>query len=175
MDQAKFKKLVHYICWRCADAPSKLGAVKLNKILWISEIASYYATGHSITSTRYVRRQHGPVPAPILPILRELEEEGVLTVREAHFHGFVKKEFVVNQPADPGFLTEQERRIVDDTIVFICERHTAQSISNATHDHIWTLAADGEEIPFYTVFAQPGKLTDEDRAWARQQLEAACA
>jgi hypothetical protein len=32
-DREKFKSLVHYVCWRCMDDPSKLGSVKLNKIL----------------------------------------------------------------------------------------------------------------------------------------------
>lgn len=170
MDQEKFKMLVHYICWKCADDPSMLGAVKLNKILWISEGASYYSTGNSITGARYVKRQYGPVPSAILPILRDLEQEGVLTIRDADFHGFVKKEFIVNRPASPDFLSDQERGLVEDAIVFVCKMHSAKSISSATHDHIWKAAADGEEIPLFTVLAQPGKLTDDDRTWARQQL-----
>src|SRR5271165_7126802 len=129
MDREKFKKLVHYVCWRCGCDPSKLGAVKLNKILWLSELSMYYTTGQSITSARYVKRQRGPVPAPILPILNELKQEGVLTIRETEFHGFKKREFIVNKDANGEFLSQQERELVEETIAFVCEKHTAKSIS----------------------------------------------
>lgn len=36
----KFKALVHYICWKVED-PRQLGATKLNKILWFSDVLTY--------------------------------------------------------------------------------------------------------------------------------------
>ena len=75
-DRDKFKALVHYICWLRKDAPSTLDAVNLNKALWLSDFRSYYANGHSITGARYVKSAQGP--HAIVPILKELEEKGVL-------------------------------------------------------------------------------------------------
>ena len=49
---AKFKSLVHYICWRCAD-PTKLGAVKLNKVLWRADFKAYLELGESVTGATY--------------------------------------------------------------------------------------------------------------------------
>ena len=73
-NREKFKLLVHYICWRCSDDPSRLGAVKLNKTLWVADFTAYYEFGQAITGAGYVKRQHGPVPRVILPVLRELEQ-----------------------------------------------------------------------------------------------------
>jgi len=87
-DREKFKSLVHYICWRCKDDPSKLGAVKLNKTLWVADFTAYYNSSHPITGARYIKREHGPVPHATLPILNELESEGALFVRDTRFHGF---------------------------------------------------------------------------------------
>ncbi|HEV2493248.1 MAG TPA: Panacea domain-containing protein [Terriglobia bacterium] len=171
-DARKFKQLVHYVCSRRSDNPSSLGAVKLNKTLWLSDLASFYTLGHPITGARYVKRQFGPVPTPILPTLRELESEGVLTITEADHYGKRKTEYVVNLPATDEFLSPEERGIVERMIRFVCEEHTAASISEASHDHIWKAAEDGEEIPLFTVFAQPGKITEEEREWARMTLEA---
>ncbi len=171
MNRAKFKSLVHYICWRCSGDPSKLGSVKLNKALWLSDLTAYRASGDSITGARYIRQQFGPVPALIVPVLRELEQEGILTVRETSFYGRTKKEYIVHVKASGGFLDQAERQIVDETIQFVCEEHTAVSISNKSHDHIWEAAVNGEEIPHYTVFAQPAPITNEDREWAHLQLE----
>jgi hypothetical protein len=175
MDLQKFKKLVHYVCWRCASDPTKLGAVKLNKILWFADAAHYYATGKAMTGVRYVRRQYGPVPAPILPVLRELEEEGKLTIQDAKFHGLAKKEYIIHQPADESFLSPDERTLVEEIIEFVCNKHTAKSVSNATHNSVWEVAVDGETIPYFTVFVRPGKITEEDRKWAYAQLAGAHA
>src|SRR5579871_4301294 len=86
-DRQRFKSLVHYVCWRCSDEPSKLGAVKLNKTLWLSDLRAYYQLGEPITNSRYVKRQFGPVPAAIVPTLTELEMAGVLTIRDAKHYG----------------------------------------------------------------------------------------
>jgi len=173
MNQTKFKKLVHYVCWKCSSDPARLGSTKLNKVLWIAEIKNYYESGKSITGARYVRRQYGPVPAAILPILEELEREGTLTPEKSTFGGYTQRRFIVHRDADVDFLSAEERARVDEIIEFVCDRHTAKSISDATHDEIWQLAADGEEIPHFTIFSRAAEITEEDREWARHQLEAA--
>lgn len=170
-DRQKFKQLVHYICYRRSADLSSLGAVKLNKILWRADLVAYYQLGEPITGARYVKRELGPVPHQIPPVIRELENEGVLKVRDSAYHGFTKKEYKVYQPASDDFMTPEEKRIVDRAIEFVCDEHTATSISEASHDHIWKAAEDGEEIPYFTVFAKPGRVTDEEREWAQMQLE----
>jgi hypothetical protein len=169
-DRNKFKSLVHYICWRCDRERSKLGSVKLNKALWLSDLLAYYKFNEPITGVRYVKRQFGPVPKPILPVLAELEEAGVLTIRDAKYFGRQKKEYIVHKEATSAFMSEDERDIVEDIIRFVCEEHTAASISHASHDHIWKAALDGEELPHYTVFARPGEITEDDREWANMVL-----
>jgi len=170
-DSKKFKNLVHYICWKCSDDPSKLGSVKLNKTLWLSDLSAYYNTGDSLTGARYVKRQFGPVPRAILPTLQELERDGILKTRDVRHYQYQKKEFLVTAPP-PNFLTDSERKLVDVTIEIVCDQHTATSISAFSHDHIWQSAKDGEEIPAFTVFAVPGDITNDEREWAKMELEA---
>jgi antitoxin SocA-like protein len=170
-NREKFKSLVHYVCWRCKDDPTKLGAVKLNKVLWISDFTSYYKSGEAITGAGYVKRQHGPVPRVILPVLHELETERALVVRDTRFHGFLKKEFIALREPDVSDFQPEELEIIDWAIKLVCEEHTAKSISERSHDHIWKVAEDGEEIPYYTIFAVPGEITEDEREWAKQELE----
>ena len=169
----KFKRLVHYVCFRRSNAPETLGAVKLNKILWLADLSAFYDFGHPITDARYIKRKFGPVPAPIMPVLHELEAEGVLTVSESVHYGKQKKEYLVHVPTSGDFLPPEELNIVDETINHVCDDHTAKSVSDASHDHIWMAAEDGEEIPHFTVFAKQGRITDSERAWAQIQLESA--
>ena len=170
-DRDKFKSLVHYVCWRCKDDPSRLGAVKLNKTLWVADFTAYYNSSSPITGARYVKRKHGPVPGAIMPVLNELESQGALSIRDTNFHGFSKKEYRVLTDPDTRDFTAEELAIADAAIELVCEQHTATSISDASHDHIWQAADDGEEIPYYTVFSVPGSITDDEREWARQELE----
>jgi hypothetical protein len=169
--QNRFKKLVHYVCSQCADNPSKLGATKLNKSLWLSDLRAYYATGQPITEARYVKRQYGPVPSSIVPVLRELQQEGALSMTMVGHFGKPKREFTVVWKQSGDFLDDVERKIVDDTVKSVTETHTAKSISDWSHDHIWQAAEDGEELPHFTVFANPDEVTDEEMEWANLKLE----
>ena len=170
-DRSRFKQLVHYVCSRCAEDPSKLGAVKLNKALWLSDLRAYYKFGGPITSARYVKRQYGPVPSQIVPTLKELQQEGALMVETVDHFGKKKKEFIVQEMEFGEFLSDSEKALVDETIRFVTEEHTAASISDLSHDHIWTAAEDGEELPHFTVFANPAPVTDEELEWANLKLE----
>ena len=171
LDEHKFKSLIHYVCWRCRQDPSTLGAVKLNKILWLSDFRAYYDTGDSITGARYVKRQFGPVPSRITSALRDLQTEGAISVGEAQFRGFPKAEYTVHRDPNTAEFKPDELAIVDKVIEFVCNEHTAKSISEMSHDHVWQVAGEGEEIPYYTIFAVPGQITDDEREWARQELE----
>lgn len=171
-DNPKFKSLVHYVVSRRRDAPDTLGAVKLNKIMWLSDLTSYYERGKPITTSRYIKQEFGPVPASIMPVLRELQMEGAITVSEAPLHNRRKTEYKVHRPmTNTDFMDREELDIVNGVIDHICDEHTAKSISDASHNHIWMAAADGEEIPLFTVFSRPGRVTETDKVWAQMKLE----
>lgn len=170
-DREKFKALVHYVCWRRKDDPEKsLGATKLNKILWLVDFVSYYQSGIPVTGARYVKREFGPVPGAIMPVLAELERDGSVFSRKVLFHGRSKTDFIVAKEPAVEF-SEDEAAVIERMITFVCDEHTAKSISEKSHDHIWHSAEDGEDIPYHTVFAVRGEITDSDREWARQQIE----
>src|SRR5437868_6546437 len=113
-DREKFKNLVHYICLRCE--PSKLGAVKLNKALWLADFRAFYEFGASITGDRYIKRQFGPVPSAIIPTLKELERDGLVSIQREQFHGLEKMEFRAQGQPDMHDFSQQELRIVDTAV-----------------------------------------------------------
>jgi hypothetical protein len=169
MDRNKFKSLVQYICWKNTSEPSRLGATKLNKILWLADFTAYYRHGNPITGESYVRRQFGPVPRSICPIIAELERERRLIITATKDHGFTKFEYQASEP-DMRAFTPDQISIVNWTIDFVCSQ-TAKSISDLSHDDIWKAAADGEEIPYYTIFATPGEITRDEREWANSEIQ----
>lgn len=169
MDEAKFDALVHYICARC-ETLSKLGATTLNKILWYSDAGAYLYFGQPITGAAYVKREFGPVPKAILAARRRLIEAGAIVERDALFHGYSQKQFIALKRPDLSRFTADEISLVDSVIDAICEGHTATSISQLTHDHVWAAAQIGEEIPLFTILGKRGEIDEEDVAWARTEM-----
>jgi len=167
----KFKALVHYIC-HMADL-DKLGATKLNKILWYSDINFYINYGMPITGEVYKKEQWGPVPRDILRALDDLKKEGKLFVREKSFHGEIKKEYITLTEPDIGGFSTAEISLVAEVMHIICHHYTARSISKKSHDIIWELAEIGEEIPYHAIYGAPlGEIKQEYIEWAKAAIAA---
>lgn len=166
----KFKALVHYVCEK-ADDPAVLGSVKLNKVLWYSDVINYMITGKPITGETYVKRQHGPVPKHVVPAINELVKEGKIARGKADHFGLIKHEYIALVESDKNAFSGAEISLVDDAFQHVCLNHTARSVSQETHDVIWKLADMGEEIPYQTVFAAAvGEINEQDMGRAKKFL-----
>jgi len=171
LNRAKFRNLVHYICHKCEDA-STLGATKLNKVLWYSDVVAYMVYGNPITGETYVKQQFGPVPKHILRAIQDLEDKEALIVRDVSFFGKLKKEYISLSEPDVSKFSGQEISLVDQVIDFVCKENTASSISKATHDYIWKIARIGEELPYETAFVSEfGEIDETDMEWAWEMIE----
>ena len=164
----KFKELVHLVIHQCKNDPKKLGTIRLNKILWFSDVHAYMETGASITGTQYVRRKHGPVPAHILQVLDELKEEGRIEVAKpvAPYEPWIFKSL---READKSAFSDHEQSMVAYLTKTICDDHSANSISELTHDDIWQTAEEGEVIPLSTMLVRlRGDFRSEIQTWASE-------
>ncbi|MBF0374787.1 MAG: SocA family protein [Alphaproteobacteria bacterium] len=176
-DREKFKELTLYICWRAGGSfpklgAQRLGATKLNKILWYSDVLSYSELGKPVTDAVYVKRQFGPVPKEIMPIRKELEAEGALVSRQEDFFGKRQTQFFALRKPKLVRFTADEISLIDSIIEWVCDEHSAASISATSHDRIWDAAEIGEELPLFTIFAsQAGEVTEDDMAWATDLAE----
>jgi hypothetical protein len=167
MATAKFKAMVHYIVASCE--PHRLGAVRLNKICWFTDTFTYRVTGHSLTGETYVKRKHGPVPKSVLATIRELEDEQKIHVRDHQILPTRKmRMFVSLTDAPTDAFSEPEREVLDYIISHVCNHHSANSISELSHDRIWDAANEGEEIPMCaTLVSSSAQMTPEVAKWAR--------
>ena len=160
-----FKELVHFMIHECRDNPMRLGSVRLNKALWFADMLVYQKTGAPLTEAHYVKRQRGPVPRAILPILRELEHDGLINMEEPAFQ-YAPRLYFSRTPPDIQHLSHEERSIARAVLGAVCQ-HSASDISEATHEEIWEAAEEGEEIPLYATLASGrGEITEDVRAWA---------
>ncbi|WP_457653042.1 Panacea domain-containing protein [Rhodocaloribacter sp.] len=180
LDWDKLKTLVHYVCFK-APNPRKLGATKLNKILFYAEMEAFLSLGHPITGEVFVKQQFGPVPKHILSVLRELEKERAIAISDASgYHVYTgesyphRQFFSLTRPTLEAF-TGDEISIVDEVVDLVCNRHTAKSISEASHNIVWESAEIGEELPYFTALTHLlGEITAKDVAWARDVIARRC-
>lgn len=172
MSDSKFKTLVHYVCARSEENFGDLGSVKLNKILWLSDLIAYASSGEPITSETYIKRQHGPVPKTILSTLKELEAEGCLIFRKSK--GMVPTRYISLKDPDISDFSPEQISLIDSVINEVVDGHSATSISDFSHTHdAWQMAKIGEEIPHHTCFVSPpGEIDENDIAWANEVLAA---
>lgn len=165
-----FKALVHHVIARVED-PSQLGAVKLNKCVWFIDGQSYLRTGQTLTGARYVKMPQGPVPKAMLPVLRDLQDDGAIAVETVDYYGRPKRQYrLLKAPSEDAFehdVLEYVHQITD----IIAKQHTATSISDLTHGAAWKLAGDGEDLPFHAVLADDlQEVTEADIAWAKERM-----
>ena len=161
----KFKALAHLVIQASSD-PEKLGAVRLNKILWFADTAAYRITRNSISGAKYVRRKNGPVPAQILVSIRELKNEGKISVEEPKYP-HKPRLFKSLQPANDSLFSQWEQDFVKDLTELICSNYSAYEISELSHDDVWEAASDGEEIPLTaTLIKESGDFPATIRQWA---------
>ena len=144
-DRAKFKDVVLYTCHKCDR--SKLGAVKLNKVLYFLDMVRYAWTGAPVTGAAYKKRKHGPTTDYLLPALRDLVAERKLQINDVNFFGFTKKEYVTLVEPDISRLGKEEIILLDEVIDFVCSDNTATTISEYSHQTPWEMVEFGRVIP----------------------------
>ena len=170
MAAEKFKALVHFMVHECQDNPGRLGSVRLNKALWFTDMFAYQANGVPVTGERYIKRKMGPVPATILAVLRELQQEGKIIV-QGREHYYDPNKYISLKDPDLSLLSDHDCSTAKVALGFVCQ-HTANEISDFTHDGVWSAAKEGEEIPLYaTLAAERGVITDDVKAWAEAVVQ----
>ena len=149
----KLKEAVHFVCKKMALEPRKLGAVKLQKIVWYFEVKSYLFTRQPATGATFTKGEFGPYSIQIGKAVRELVAEDRLYTDTEDFYGNEKARFVGKGSTDASVFSEKEKRWLEEITTDVCENHTAGSISERSHGAIWRMAEYGETIPFAaTVF-----------------------
>jgi hypothetical protein len=164
-DLQRLAVAAHYIIAR--TEPAQLGATKLNKVLWYSDIEYYRRTGKTITGSKtYVRLSRGPVPHRIENALNLLKNGGKILERTTKVYDYDRREFIwVQQPDISTFTADQ----IDIMNIFIdlIKVMTAEQISSITHkDAMWTELKNGEPMPISAGSVIPRLPTEEELAWA---------
>jgi hypothetical protein len=170
-DRNKLRALILYACSVCDR--SQLGAVKLHKLLYYTDMVHYAQVGTPVTGSTYRKRQLGPTADSLLPMLRDMAMRGEIRVHDVDYFGFRKKEYEPLAEPDMGLFSGAERALIDEVIDFVCRNNTAKTISDFSHGRAWEIAEFGDELPYHSALHLfPNQVTQEALDWASDEMEA---
>ncbi len=165
-NQDRLSSVTHYIIARCD--PAKLGATKLNKILWFADVSYYRRHGRTITGAdNYMKQQFGPVQRNMLGVLDKLKQEGKIAERPTETPVGFRREYVWLEEPDLTQFKADEVDLLNEVMDWICNGESAKSISDKSHDALWDETEIGApmSVPAGAVF--PGEITAEAVEWAK--------
>jgi hypothetical protein len=165
-DREKFKDAMHYVIAK-AGGHRGFGATKLYKVLWFSDARTFMVTGEPITGAEYIREKYGPVPRLAMPMREEMAREGRVKI----WMDNGQWRFKALLGPSMGRFSASERQTLDWWIKHIDEDHTAESISDESHDYAWEIAKMGEVLPYHAFLASRWRdPTDDELADAKRRL-----
>ena len=170
LNRAKLREAIHFVTRKYALTPEKLGAVKLQKILWYFEVKSATHTGEPSLGATFIKGNFGPYTLDVKGALADLVKEDRLHASIVEFFDNDKAQFVGRGQTDTSVFSERETRWLEQISADICESHTAGSISERTHGPIWQMAQFGEEIPLGAAIVRLIKPSAEDVELTRKEL-----
>jgi len=144
--QKRLREAVLYVSKKSEGAPY-FGKVKLNKILWRADFESFAQRGQPVTGRQYQRLKQGPAPVEMLPILNELESEGLLIFRLVQQGNYEEQRPVALQNPVLNFFSMQDLEYLDRAIMAYWEM-TGTEVSDISHGAAWRSREDGEPMPY---------------------------
>lgn len=161
-NEEKLRELIIYLASKCEE-DVYFGATKLNKLLYFIDSFAYAQLGRPVTGVEYMKQEQGPVPRRLLPVKRQMEEDGdVVEIQRAAF-GMPKpqKRLIARRPPKLTMFTAEEIAHIDG-ILEMCKNASARQLSDLTHRWKgWKIARSlGDTIPYSAIFLSDDPPTD---------------
>ena len=158
-DEQKLAELILYISQKCATDP-KFGAIKLNKLLYLSDFLAFGNWGEPITAVPYQHLRMGPAPTRFIPVRNELEKSGKLVVQVLPLKSGKKQVRTVNL-VEPDLKVFSAREIaLVDSIIEDLWGMDAEESSEFSHQFVgWKMTKEGEPIPYGSIFISDEPLS----------------
>lgn len=161
-DEQKLSELIIYISQKCATDP-KFGAVKLNKILYLSDFLAFGNWGEPITGVEYQHLRQGPAPRRLIPVRDTLQQSGKLVVQSLPLKSGKRQVRTVNL-VDPNLkvFSGREIALVDSIIEELWDMDAEES-SEFSHRFVgWKMTREGDPIPYGSIFLSDEPLSEAE-------------
>jgi len=175
--QARLRQMILYVARECRTAP-RFGGIKLNKIIWRADFESFAARGRPVTGRPYQRLKLGPAPKEMLPVHRDMLNNGLIVVERVDFgDGVVEQRTVPCVAPSLDFFDEADLHFVDESIKYYWDMTGAET-SDESHGMAWKTRSNGDPMPYESAYLsdralQPAQLAAMkklmyDRGWVSE-------
>ena len=144
--QKRLREAVLYVSQKCEQAPY-FGKVKLNKIIWRADFESFAQRGQPVTGRQYQRLRQGPAPVEMLPILNELQAEGLISYRIRKIGDYEEQRPIALQSPVLTMFSKQDLDYLDQAISVYREK-TRSEVSDISHGAACKSRDDGDPMPY---------------------------
>lgn len=166
-DDRKLAEMVVYLSLR-SEGDQYYGMTKLYKLLFYCDFLAYRLFGQSITGTLYRKLPFGPVPHKMDRFMKRLEKSGDIVIRNEDFYDLNQKRPIAMRKPRVDLFEAHELAHVDAMLERF-RNSSATEISTASHQFLgWSVARQGEAIPYAVAYLDRGELTAKEQAHARK-------
>lgn len=159
----KIEDVVMYILSKING--SQLGLVKLNKILWFSDLKKYKEYATTITDGQYLKKEYGPVYKNLKLILRNLAQKRKISIDKKNPDSMWL--YYPLTDIENNILCNEDKVIIDMEIERL-RAMTANDISDMTHTPYWASLQNGDSMSVaMEAIEQLGNCDIESIDWAK--------
>lgn len=167
-NNSKLKEVLLYIASKDTSLTS---SVKLNKILFFSDVEHLFRYGKTITGLTYRKQSFGPTPKGLVGVLKELENEGSAENTVKYGPSWTQRRYTRGlrplRAVKDNVIPDIEKGTLDATIEWI-KPLSSEEISAESHDFLgYKLAEENKEIHLGTVFVDSTPLSQEEMDYAK--------
>lgn len=167
--QDRLRQAILYVAEKCVDA-KRFGAVKLNKIIWKADFDSFAARGKSLTGREYRRQPLGPVPREMLPLHREMQRQGCISVEFREVGDYVEERTIALIAPEMGrFFDNDDMAFFDSSIKHYWSMTGIES-SDESHGVAWKTRRNGDQMPYELAFLSDEPIDHNHRMRADRMI-----
>lgn len=160
--QRRLREAVLYVARACEKAPW-FGLVKLNKIIWRADFESFSQRGQPVTGRQYQRLPQGPAPVEMLPVLNELQAEGLLRLQREKVGDYEQQRPIALTDPVMTLFSPGDIQCLDRAVSLYWDK-TGKETSDISHGVAWKTRSDGEPIPYEMAYLSDEPLGRGQRA-----------
>lgn len=146
-NEAKLREAIVFVA-SMSDRDDSFGATKLNKLLFRADFTAFTQWGRPVTGVEYFALENGPAPRPMKKLLRLMQDQGDIAIREKDYFGYDQHRVISLRTPNTDSFSKEELELLFQLI----QRYwgvSGTSMSNESHEFLgWQLAQLEETIPY---------------------------
>jgi hypothetical protein len=156
------------------EAEQNNGRTNLYKSLYFIDALSYVQTGKQLSTFKYVKAPHGPMPDGRFDQLRRamIDSKQLREESQPVFGPYMRKRLVALVSPDSDAFNKEQTSLISQVVTAVGSK-TANDISEFTHDHLaWQLANIGDTMPMSSFILQLREPTEKETKSVLKAIEA---